>query len=186
MRVKVSGLMTKVRLRVSDMQRTRYSDYQILSALNDAMKMLWIALAEHFSSIPRVTRKISLIFGTAALPENYYSLVSISDGARVDGFVIRGAGSDTVTLVYNAIPPELTLEAGDIAFSDDDIACEDTDPLVPGYALLSPAVALDMTEITAAIIRDDMDGAAAVAKSSAYRISQQREYAGIPDWTPFS
>ena len=37
---------TKIRLRVGDMQKTRFSDYEILSALNDAMSMLWVALAE--------------------------------------------------------------------------------------------------------------------------------------------
>jgi hypothetical protein len=182
----VKDLLTKVRLRVGDMQSSKYSDYEMLQSLNDAMKMLWIALAENFSSIPRSRREIKLVNGSAPLPENFYSLVSISDGAHVDGFRIRGSGGESVTLVYNIIPPDLTLQTSDIAYSDDDIACLDTDPLVPAYKLLPPAVGLDMAEITAAIMQGNTSAAVSIAQSTAKRISQKREYAAIPDRRHFS
>jgi hypothetical protein len=182
--MRVRDLLTKIRLRTGDMQGAKYSDYEVLESLNDAMKMLWIALAENFSSVPRVKKEITLVNGDATLPENFYSLVSISEGAYIDGFRVRGEGK-SATLVYNAIPPALTLEADDIAFSDDDIAYSDTDPLVPWHALAVPAISLDMVEIAAAIMQGQTESAAKMAMSTAKRISQKREYAKIPDRRPF-
>jgi hypothetical protein len=182
--MRVKDLLTKIRLRVGDMQGTKYSDYEALSSLNDAMKMLWIALAENYSSIPRVKKEITLVNGDAPLPGNFYSLVSISEGACVDGFRVKGDGGKA-TLVYNFIPPALTTDSEDIAFSDDDIAYSDTDPLVPGYAMAVPAISLDLVEIAAAVIQGNTQAAASVAASTAKRISQKREYAKIPDRRPF-
>ena len=56
--VPVRLLLTKLRLRLEDMQRTKFSDYELLSALSDAWSMLWIALAENFSTLPRKTVEI--------------------------------------------------------------------------------------------------------------------------------
>ena len=181
--MKAGELLTKIRLRVGDMQGARYSDWEALSALNDAMRMLWIALAENFSSIPRVKKELTLINGSAPLPKGFYSLVSISEGAYVDGFRVKGEGK--ATLVYNCIPPAVAEGTDDIAFSDDDIACLDTDPLVPGHSLAVPAISLDLTEIAAAVMQGQTEAAANIAASSAKRISQKREYARIPDRRPF-
>jgi hypothetical protein len=180
----VKELLTKIRLRVGDMQGAKYSDYEALGSLNDAMKMLWIALAENYSTIPRVRKEITLVDGRAPLPEDFYSLVSISGGARVDGFLVRGGG-EKATLVYNIIPPGLTEGSDDIAFSDGDKAYSDTDPLVPGHAMAAPAISLDLVEIAAAAMQGDTPTAAAIAAATARRISQKREHAKIPDRRPF-
>ena len=72
--VPVRLLLTKLRLRLEDMQRTKFSDYELLSALSDAWSMLWIALAENFSTLPRKTVEVILIGGAAPLPDDFYSL----------------------------------------------------------------------------------------------------------------
>jgi hypothetical protein len=164
-RMRVADLITRIRLRAGDMQRTRFSGYEMLRAVNDAFKMLWIALAENFSSIPRVKAEIPLVGGTAPLPENYYTLVSISDNARIDGYAIRGEG-ESVTLVYNAIPSELGEES------------EIND--------VFPEFELDLTEIASAIAQGNIGGAVSAAAGTARRISQKREYSKIPNWRHFS
>jgi hypothetical protein len=180
--VTVKELLTKLRLRISDMQKTKFSDYELFSALNDAMLMLWITLAENFSSIPRRKVKLTLVNGAASLPRNYYSLVWISPGAIVDGFSVKGEGG-TAELEYNSCAPRL-VTTEDIAYSDTDIAFLDDDPLVPIAPVLK-AVSLDLVEIAAAITQGQTEAAAQIAKSTAARLSQKREYAAIPDTRPF-
>ena len=175
--------MAKTRLRVGDPHGTDYSDYEIVSALNDAIWMLWIALAENHSSIPRTKTEITLANGEATLPNDFYSLVSVS-GAAVDGFVLRGE-ADRAELVYNRAPPMMTATGGDIAFSDGDTACLDTDPLVSGLDLAAPALGLDLVSAAAEIVKGRTEAGAAIAGAAARRISQKREYARVPNKRPF-
>jgi hypothetical protein len=158
MLVEVKKILTRIRLRIGDMQKTRMSDYELTAALNDARTMLWIALGVNYSTIPRKT--VTLGNG-AALPEDYYSLVSLDRGL-VAGEQIYSDDGGEVKLVYNCIPEE----AGD-------------DFSIPAMLLL------DVTEIAAAIAAGNVSGAAEIASASAQRISQKREYAAIPDREPF-
>lgn len=153
---------TKIRLRVGDMQKTRFSDYEILSALNDAMSMLWVALAENFSRIPQKTVNIVMTDGKAPLPEDYYSLVKKPAGAEIRGMEITGAEGE---LVYNAVP----IPALDMA---DDIR-------------LPLSLLLDCVEVAGAIATGRTDEAASIAGTAARRISQKREISEIPDRVPF-
>jgi hypothetical protein len=146
------------------MQSTKYSDYELTSALNDAVKMLWITFAEHYSTIPRKTVRVTLTQGSAPLPEDYYSLVEISGNAWIDGLRVRGHDR-RVRITYNCIPPS-------VAGAEEEVAVE--------------AVALDLTEIAAAIAQGETSIAVQIAESTAKRISQKREYAAIPDRRPFS
>jgi hypothetical protein len=193
------AMVTKIRLRVSDMQGTKYSDYEVLSALNDARTMLWIALAENFSSIPRRRVRLTLTDGKALLPEDYYSLVEEPCGAEIEGFhIVSGGGADVITLVYNGLP----------------LPSEDLDYITPGtplfevrsdaggaaliyngysfpaeedgtYMFTTPlSLVMDVVEIAAYVLAGDNASAAQTAQASARRVSQKREYAGLPNMRP--
>jgi hypothetical protein len=103
MGVHARAMVTKIRLRVSDMQGAKYSDYEVLSALNDARSMLWIALAESFSTVPRRRVRLTLEGGRALLPEDFYSLAERPCGVEIEGFHVVG-NRDEVELVYNGLP----------------------------------------------------------------------------------
>lgn len=163
--MKAGGLMTRTRLRLGDMQGTRYSDYELLAAVGNAAKMLWIALAEHYSSIPRKSVALKLRNGFAPLPGDFYTLVGISGGARIEGMRVRGDG-ETVELTYNGVPKPLVDENSDVE--------------------LPHSLTLDAVEVTAAILTGNIEGAAELANASAARIAQKREFARLPDWRHFS
>jgi hypothetical protein len=196
-------MVTKIRLRVSDMQGTKYSDYEVLSALNDARSMLWIALAESFSTIPRRRVELTLTDGEALLPEDYYSLVEKPCGVEIEGFhAVRtrpadADGEDVVTLVYNGLP----------------LPSEDLDYIVPGtplfevevldggngaaiiyngysfpaeedgsYMFTTPlSLVMDVVEIAAYILAGKNAAAAETAQNSARRVSQKREWDAVPN-----
>ena len=191
-------MMVKIRLRVADMQKTRYSDYEVLSALNDARTMLWIALAENFSSIPRKRADLTLDEeGKARLPGDYYSLVGISPGARVDGFFITGAPGDTVCLEYNGLP----LPSGDLGYVSRDVPLFEFTDTPDGATLVysgdyfpneedgdlntTPfSLALDIVEMAASILGGAVDAAAQIAKNTAARVTRKREHARFKDRRP--
>jgi hypothetical protein len=193
------AMITKIRLRVSDMQKTRYSDYEVLSALNDARTMLWIALAESFSSLPRKKAELTLdADGRAPLPADYYSLVRISPGARVEGFFAAGAGGLTVSLEYNGLP----LPSGDLNYVSPASPLFELKETPEGAILIynggappgeeddgdrtTPfSMSLDIVEIAAAILSGNVDSAAGIAASTARRVSGKREYAAIENLRPF-
>jgi hypothetical protein len=155
MLARTQAMLTKIRLRTADMQKTRFSDYELTSALNDARTILWIALAERASTIPLKRVEIALSDGRAPLPDDYYSLVSIHGGAvEADGVT----GESTVSLVYNSVPPPAT---------------ENVD--------IPASLVIDVVEIAAAVAQGQTDTAASIAMASAARVSQKREYAAIPD-----
>ncbi|GHV45858.1 hypothetical protein FACS1894204_06190 [Synergistales bacterium] len=176
----IYNLLPKLRLRARDMQKTGVSDYEALAALNDAKTMLWIALAESASSIPRKSVTLDLIDGVAALPGDFYSLVYIQPGVYVDGFVVRG-GYASAELEYNSIPVQADAH---YVFTDDEEAILDDEPLVPiPYSNgVPPAIALDTVEVARYILSGDTDGAAQTAQATARRLCQKREYGAIPDW----
>jgi hypothetical protein len=163
--VKAGDLLTRVRLRLRDMQKKNFSDYELMIALNDAVQMLWIALAENFSTVPVTKTILPVVGGSAPLPRDFYSLVSLQKGAVVNGFFVESDESG-VEIEYNRLPSP-AINAGD--------------------ALEIPvSMILDTVEITAALLTEGTAGAVNVAMSSAQRISEKREYSAIPDWRPFS
>lgn len=167
MLVKADKVLTKIRLRLADMQKVKYADYELLSAMNDARSMLWIAFAENFSSIPQKTIELTLTDGVGPLPDDYYSLVSLTGGV-VDGMTVVGmtvVGGDTANLVYNSVPMPVETD-GDFDF-----------PL---------SFMLDLVEIASAIVQGNTDAAVQIAMTSAKRVSQKREYSSIPDTRHFS
>lgn len=162
--MRVGDLITKIRLRAGDMQGVRYSDYEMLAALNEARAMLWIALGIYFSTIPRRTVVLELTDGLAPLPEDYYSLAGISENAAVEGGMVRGEG-ESAELSYNCVPAPAEGLGDDIE--------------------LPRSIEIDVAEIAARAVAGDMNSAAQIAEASARRISQTREYARIPDRRPF-
>lgn len=165
MLIQARQMVAKIRLRLQDMQKTAFSDYELLSALNDARSMLWMALAENFSGIPRKTLAITLVDGKAPLPDDYYTLVSMPCGACIDGFEIVVPKADTAELVYNAMPVDVHEMADSVS--------------VPA------ALMIDLSAIAALIAQGDLENAKNTAMESANRISQKREHAGVPDRRPF-
>jgi hypothetical protein len=227
MGVHAPAMITKIRLRVGDMQGTKFSDYEVVSALNDARTMLWIALAENFSSIPRRRVNLTLTDGRALLPEDFYSLVEEPCGAEIDGFYLvrtrpvrlDDGAEDVIELEYNGLPLpsedlnyapgeplfEVSAIPGGVRITYDDYAPPgielfDMWPIEGGVKVIYNGVAreggddayttplplvMDVVEISAYILVGNSDGAAAVAKSTAARVSQKREYARIPNRRPF-
>ena len=158
-------LLTKIRLRLQDMQAVKLSDYELLSALNDARSMLWIALAENFSTIPQRKAELTMTDGAAPLPEGYYSLVALPQGARVVGETVESDDGKT-EIIYNAVPEQVSSSSEEIS--------------VPS------SLVLDTVEIAAFIAGGDTGGAVNTAMASARRVSQKREYSKLPDWKHFS
>ena len=163
-RTPVKQLLTKVRLRIKDMQNTKFSDYELLSALNIAVQTLWMALAERFSSLPRLTTILPMENGVAALPKDFYSLVHIQDNAAVDGFFVVSE-EHNVEITYNRLPvPAINI--------DDTVE-------VPA------SMVLDVVEMTAALLTQGMGSVINIAMASANRIAQKREHGAIKDQKPF-
>jgi hypothetical protein len=146
------------------MQKKVFSDYELMIALNDAVQMLWIALAENFSTMTRTKTILPVVGGSAPLPDDFYSLVSIQEGASVHGLFAE-SDAPNVEIEYNRLPrPAVS----------------------PKDALEIPvSMILDAAEIAAALVTEGTGGAIGIASSCAQRISQKREYSVIPDWRPF-
>ena len=201
MGVHAPAMVTKIRLRVGDMQGTKYSDYEVVSALNDARTMLWIALAENFSSIPRRRVTLTLTDGQALLPEDFYSLVEEPCGAEICGFHVarRRGGDGEIELYYNGLPlpsedldyivPKTPLfevrqleDGAMIIYNGYSFPAEEDG----SYMFTTPlSLVMDVVEIAAYVLNGNSAGAAAVAKSTASRVSQKREHARIPNARPF-
>lgn len=162
--MQIGRLVSGVRRRLDDMQALRFSDYELREAIRDAHAMLWIALAENFSSLPRKTVHILPgVGGVSPLPEDFYNLVELPSGVTVTAFSLEGVGEEGIDLVYNCIPSRS---------SDDDVNVPES-------------LALDMIEISSALASGDTGSAAAIAVSSAKRVSQGHEFAAIPNTRPF-
>ncbi len=165
MLIPAEKLITKIRLRLGDMQAVKLSDYELLSALGDARSMLWIALAENFSTIPQKRAVLTMTNGSAPLPKGYYSLVELPAKARVFGERVE-SDAEKVEIVYNAVPKPVSATTESVS--------------VPS------SLVLDTVEIAAFIAGGNTDAAATTAGNSARRVSQKREYSKLPDWKPFS
>ena len=162
MLVPVKIVLNKVRLKLNDMQMTKFSEYELLYAFNDARQMLWIALAENFSSFPRKSVELVAVDGVAPLPADYYTLVDLSSGVIVGDHVEDGDGA---TLVYNCVPLPI-LDATE-------------------SAEFPASLYLDIVALSALIAQGDTSAAVTTATESARRISQKREISRIPDTVHF-
>jgi hypothetical protein len=200
MGVHAPAMVTKIRLRVSDMQGTKYSDYEVLSALNDARTMLWIALAECFSTIPRRRVRLTLTDGRAMLPEDYYSLVEKPRGVEIEDFhaVSEQGGAGEVEIVYNGLPlPSEDLDyitpgtplfetrenedGAEIVYNGYSFPAEEDGT----YMFTTPLpLVMDVVEIAAYILAGKTDGAVEAAQSTARRVSQKREHSRIKNMRP--
>lgn len=157
--VPVRLLLAKLRLRLGDMQKTKFSDYELLSALSDAWVMLWIALAENFSTIPRKSVQVALTNGSGPLPDDFYSLIGLEDGIVRDGRV-EGSGEKAM-LEYNCVPSPITESAAEIDFPT--------------------SLVLDLVEVASAVASGNTTAGTETARATATRVSQKREYGKIPD-----
>lgn len=192
------AMVTKIRLRVSDMQGTKFSDYEILSALNDARTMLWIALAECFSTIPRRRVTLTLTDGRATLPEDYYSLVEKPRDVEIEGFLVVGKQGEA-EIVYNGLPlpsedlgyivpgtPLFEVRATDgggaeIIYNGYSFPAEEDG----SYMFTTPLpFVMDVVEIAAYILTGKNDSAVQVARNTASRVTRKREHARIADRRP--
>ena len=159
-------VLTKIRLRLGDMQKVKFSDYELTSALNDALLILWITLAEKFSRFTKKEAVITLADGRAPLPEDFYTLAAEPDGFQITGDEIVGrADAETATLVYYSLPSPVVLH-------DDDVRVPLS--LLPEFIEMAASVALCDTE-----------RAAGIAESAARRIAMKREIHAIPDKIAF-
>jgi hypothetical protein len=163
--VRAGDLMTRMRLRIGDMQKKKLSDYELLIALNNAVRMLWIALAENFSTIPRITAILPIVNGTAPLPKDFYSLASIQKGAAVNGFFVE-SDEPNVEICYNRLPSSA-------ANADDAVE-------------IPESMIAETVEAATAVMTGNMESAVNIVAQNAQRVSQKREHAAIPNWRPFS
>lgn len=156
----------KARLKLDDMQGAKYSHFEVMSAINDAWMMLWMALAERYSSITRKLATVPMTDGRAYIPEDFYTLADDTKGVKVAGLELVGDQSlESVELDYYCIPPEVT-------HPNDEVA-------VPR------AVELDCIEMVAAIVQGNSNSAVSLSREAARRLSQNREFVRIPDRVAF-
>jgi hypothetical protein len=165
-RLKANDVIIKIRHKVSDTLINKYSEYELLMAINEAIDIFWQALSDQYSTVTQRVKAYDLSSGQALLPSDFYSLAEIQYGcvpARIKGDHIFGSGE--VVLVYNYKPREITL-------SEDVVD-------VP-ITLIS-----DLVKIAAQVVAGNTAAAVGQAEESAKRISQKREVSRIPDMECF-
>jgi hypothetical protein len=181
-------VLSKVRFKLSDTTISKYSDTELLYALNEGVHILWQQLNLNYSSLTRRVQGYDLNARnvmSALLPEDFDSLVSLEHigdttakeltvddilrrnhyagsayhaNPRIEGEHIVGFGN--IRLVYNYIPREVTM-LNDVI--------DVPDQLIP-----------DIVAVTANIASQQMDAARQRADEAARRTSQNREYTNPP------
>jgi hypothetical protein len=161
--LQVRPIITKIRRRLNDMQGDNYSDYELVDVLADAQRMLYIALADNGSEIPKRRKELTLTDGRAPLPADYYSMIC-ANGCHVDGRDLASPKEleGAVILEYNCVPLPPLKRMEDVI----DIP----------YTVL-----LDTVEIAVLIAQGNTAGAMETAIQSAKRIGGRREHGRIPD-----
>jgi hypothetical protein len=183
-------VLSKIRFKLNDTTINKYSNTELMIAMNEAIHLLWQALAANYSSITHKIQGYSLQAGIGALlPEDFNSVVELVDLSatamkpgqidvrifnrapgnrytwqpRIEGDYVFGDGE--VKLVYNYIPREVTLLEDSV-----DVPKQ----LIP-----------DVVAVTANIVSQNMDAARQRVDECAKKVSQFREYAKIPDKVAF-
>lgn len=180
-RLSAQDVLIKLRFKLSDTTVNKYSEQELLVALNEGMLMLWKELEKNYSSLTHKIVGYDLILGHGQLlPKDFSSLVKIQgtmqelrdinpgifDTApgnrerfpRIYGEHIVGEGS--IRMVYNYVPFEVTL-------------AEDTVDVPIGLVN-------DLVAITANIVTQNMDMARQRAAEAGQKTSQYREFARPP------
>jgi hypothetical protein len=119
--ITVAKLLERTRLFVNDTNKTKYSDYEISSAIENSVSLLCSALIKFAS--PEIVRRVELdiVDGKADLPTGFLSIVNVEDTLgqqmfsnyeysdlpdgcyRVEGDSILSS-EDKVYLVYTKTP----------------------------------------------------------------------------------
>jgi hypothetical protein len=180
-RLKAQEVVTKLRFKLADTTINKYSDTELLIALNEGIELLWQALEANYSSLTRKVAGYDLIDGHGQLlPEDYSSLVSITGDiptlrginpsifdtrpgnaerfVRIEGEYIVGCGK--VRLTYNYTPKDVTLI---------------DEPVDVPQSLVA-----DLVAITSNIVTQNMEGARERASAAGTRTSEFREFGAIP------
>lgn len=119
-------LIQRVRFDVKDNNRAKYSDWDMLVALNTTLDEVYQELATFSNNVTVKTVPIVLVFGTGELPEDFLSVHEVYRGETVftpvtkdekpthNEYFIEGnyiyADTDCLTLEYKCIAPELTMD----------------------------------------------------------------------------
>jgi hypothetical protein len=175
-------IIEKVRMKVSDSLVNKFSDHEILVALNEGVDILWRALTRHFSTLTHKIVEYTLYGDGQLLPPDFYSLVRLEcpggvepQNKRYDP--IRGTwmqphiegtylfGSGWVRMIYNYYPKDITLP--------DEIV------EVPNSLIH------DVVAIVSNIVSNNMGAAQSRAEETALRVSQNREIGPVPDMVAF-
>lgn len=174
----VNDLVTRIRLKISDTSYNKFSDSEILFAMNDGIELLFQALANNFSTVVQKVKEYTLTTGAALLPDDFYTLESLDECdelqptklyrpcrryrgrgiAHIEGQYIFGRGH--IRMVYNYKPHEVTRV---------------DDSLDIPYALVT-----DLVNITANLATMNIDAARLRASEAGARMSQRREYSTVP------
>jgi hypothetical protein len=134
MTIKIADVQTRARLLANDMGKTKYSDYELETALDAAVDMLCDSLKRYDS--PELVRRTTLTLtdGSVALPDGLICVVFVEDGQgdemmcshyecselpdhcyRIEGSNLL-ANEDSVLLAYMKDPTDST--AGTLDLSD--------------------------------------------------------------------
>ncbi len=165
-----NDICQKARLAVGDAGHTKWSDYECLTALQSALDMLVISCDAYFSPALVKSAELELEDDTAALPDDFRSVVSVRDGGNtLMESNYEGELSDLqfrfenknivspespVTLVYRYRPARLT------ALSDEVDVPETFD--------------LPLARMTASILGGGFDAAQAISDKAAQTSKLQR------------
>lgn len=78
----VKQICTLARLNVGDAGHTKYSDYEVLAALQAGLDLLYAALSDYWSPVLVKTATLELTDDRAVLPDDFDAVVSVQDTQR--------------------------------------------------------------------------------------------------------
>ncbi|MEA5034235.1 hypothetical protein [Cloacibacillus evryensis] len=100
--IKAADLIMGTRMAAGDMQKTKYSDYELLYAVNAAITLLAQKLVKYFS--PELRREGTAPADALALDDdNYYYAHPGKVNARTDETALSGSFYDTLCLIGASI-----------------------------------------------------------------------------------
>jgi hypothetical protein len=187
-----AAILGKVRFKINDTTLNRYSDTEMLIALNEGIHLLWDALSSHYSTLTRKVKGYSTDqtgrLQAQLLPEDFVTLVSMEydtgqhNGYDRDFYGKRlSAGWSQPRVSHDRFP---RIEGEHILY---DAPVKLVYNYVPReVSLMKETVDVpdsltpDIVAITANIITQNMDGARARAGEAGVKFSQKREYATPP------
>lgn len=132
-------IINKVRMNpaIADNQGDKYSDYQVIDALNSVLSMVYNTIAASSSTIMNRTADIQLKNGHGELPDDFLKVVSVKSGAKELHPVPRGVDipKDGYRITGSTIfaPTDITIEYK--PYFDEDITMDtlEDDLDIPAY-----------------------------------------------------